>query len=80
MLVRSWTQARIRSGLGCILALFCEAKTIWNLLSLQFNSDGFPSCGGYFDRDLEKTMSQIEGWQQVRKGQSLPPELDVKIS
>jgi hypothetical protein len=37
-------------------------------------------AGGYFDRELEKTMSQIESWQQVLKWQSLPPQLDVKIS
>jgi hypothetical protein len=37
-------------------------------------------AGGYFDRELEKTMSQIESLEQVRKGQLLPPQLDVKIS
>jgi hypothetical protein len=48
--------------------------------SLRDNSDGFPSCGGYFDREPEKTISQIESLQQVRKGQSLPLQLEAKIS
>jgi hypothetical protein len=42
---------------------FCslfEAKTNWVLVPLQDDSDGFPSCGKHFDRELEKTMSQIE--------------------
>jgi hypothetical protein len=36
--------------------------------------------GSSLERDFDRTLSHLERAQRIRKGQPLPPQMDVKVS
>jgi hypothetical protein len=37
-------------------------------------------CQSHVSREIERTLGRLERLQRIRKGQPLPPQVDVKIS
>jgi hypothetical protein len=43
-------------------------------------SDRIIRCEAHLSREIDRTLNRIERLQRIRKGQPLPPQVDVKIS
>lgn len=61
-----------------------EQKTISDSSAARIPSqealDRFLCNDAHTSREIDRTMQQLERLQRMRRGQSLPPQLDVKIS
>jgi hypothetical protein len=42
--------------------------------------DRFLRIDAHTSREIDRTMQQLERLQRMRRGQPLPPQVDVKIS